>query len=694
MEQLTPETPPRHARGTMREIALRMAGRTRGAVALAGVLAIGAPAGSAAGSPGAGSGTPMAVTVCGVSHTDKDIDAKLEVLRSMGVTSIQTYVFWNKVEKTPGVMDWSEYDADVALYRRHGLRWVPFVITGPWYVTPEFVRRDPQMVMLRCLEHGRDSEIPSIWCGRLREHVRAYYQRFAEHFRPMGVLESVNIGVSGDYGEAIYSVFGNWPGEYHSHMGFWCADPLAEADFRRYARGLYPDGVGALNKAWRSSYASFDEVRPFPPAEARSERAWQEFLRWYRDAMTSHADFCLRTAREFLPGTDIYLCTGGDMAPAHGSDFSAQAKAAARYQAGMRITNEASSFPMNVRMTRMVDSSCRFYGAYFGHEPAALVTAPGMLGRLFNAFTSGARQLFMYSSSELLSEQAGRQAPGEGGRFNLLYRDLLRTTRPTVDVALYYPGSVAGETPADREDFSELASQVRRFVDYDFIDDRLIQDGALKGKTILIMASAKVVDAATTARVRQWVDAGGIAFILDSRAADWDGRTDAFDALAGLTAKSDEVQGITELLVDRPKALPSIAELKDVYVTRGFTELRGDCEPLLAMSYDPKAKVAWRRKSGAGEVFAFFGPMDLRQREESWMVSQRLPLRFIKDGLSACVAEGILKGPPATLNLSAQEVYEVQTDSGLWVLNMGAEAGRIDIGGAATQVPPLSISRH
>src|ERR1019366_5517225 len=173
MEQLTPETPPRHARGTMREIALRMAGRTRGAVALAGVLAIGAPAGSAAGSPGAGSGTPMAVTVCGVSHTDKDIDAKLEVLRSMGVTSIQTYVFWNKVEKTPGVMDWSEYDADVALYRRHGLRWVPFVITGPWYVTPEFVRRDPQMVMLRCLEHGRDSEIPSIWCGRLREHVRA-----------------------------------------------------------------------------------------------------------------------------------------------------------------------------------------------------------------------------------------------------------------------------------------------------------------------------------------------------------------------------------------------------------------------------------------------------------------------------------------------------------------------------------------
>jgi hypothetical protein len=86
---------------------------------------------------------PMEITVCTISHTDKGADEKLDLLKQMGVTSIQTYIFWNKVEKERGVMDWSEYDADVALFKQHGLKWVPFVIAGPWYVTPEFVRRDP-----------------------------------------------------------------------------------------------------------------------------------------------------------------------------------------------------------------------------------------------------------------------------------------------------------------------------------------------------------------------------------------------------------------------------------------------------------------------------------------------------------------------------------------------------------------------
>ena len=39
------------------------------------------------------------------------------------------------------------------------------------------------------------------------------------------------------------------------------------------------------------------------------------------------------------------------MAPEHGSDFSAQAKLAAKYGAGIRITNESSSFAHNFRLT-------------------------------------------------------------------------------------------------------------------------------------------------------------------------------------------------------------------------------------------------------------------------------------------------------------------------------------------------------
>ncbi len=639
----------------------------------------------------------MDVTVClevSAKHDVRQIDEKLEVLKRMGVTSIETIIFWNQIEKTPGVLDWSDYDAEVARYKEHGLKWVPFVIAGPWWTTPEFVRQDPQVVKLRCLEHDRDSAIPSIWAPRIREYVRTYLKRFAEHYRPTGVLESIDLGISGDYGEAIYSVFGSWPGEYHSHQGYWCGDALAVADFRRAMRELYPDGVAALNRSWGSHYASFDDVRPFLPARAPSERAWQEFLRWYRGAMVSYADFWMKTAREAFPETDLYLCTGGDMAPEHGSDFSAQAKVAARYGGGVRITNEASSFPMNVRMTRLVDSAGRFYGAYLGHEPAAFVTPEGMLGRLFNAVTSGARQLFFYYNTPVVvAEKDGRLVPGEGGRYYETYRDLMKTARPVIETAVYFPNPAAGETRHARQDFSDLADQIRRFVDYDFVDDRLIHDGALSGKSVLIVAGVEVIDTATTARIEQWVRDGGIVFLLDRRLTDWDGRTSAFDALVGLTPQTDEVEGLSELLVEQPRALPSIAALSGIYVTRGFTALQADCEPLLAMQYAPKVKVAWRRRLGAGAVYAYFGPMDLMQIEQNWMgmVAQKLPLRFIRDSIQTGVAEGIVKKEPPTLNLSVPDLYKVQTDAGLWILNMGNESRKIEVAGQPVEVPARSI---
>ena len=671
---------------------MRILGRNLGVnsaviMLVAGVF--GLPAAAAPEKPG----RPLEVTVCSITRTDKDAEAKLDLLKSLGVTSIQTYIYWNKVEKTPGVMDWSDYDADAALFRKHGLRWVPFIIAGPWYVTPEFVRADPQMVMLRCLEHGRDSAIPSIWCERLRFYVRDYLRKFAEHYRPMDVLESVNLGISGDYGEAIYSVLGNWPGEYHSHGGYWCGDPLAMADFRKAMGALYPGGIDALNRAWGTHHAAPEDLAPFLPEKAPSERAWQEELRWYRDSMTAHADFWMKTAREFFPDTEIYLCTGGDMAPDHGSDFIAQARVAAQYRGGIRITNESSSFPMNVRLTRMVDAACRFYGAYFGHEPASAVTPAGMLGRLFNAVTAGARQVFLYNTPELMGEAEGKPVLGEGGKFHREYAAFQKTAVPIVDVALYHPLPSSRESWPARQEFSDMAAQIRRFVDYDFLDDRLILDGALAGKSMLILAGAGVLDAAVTARIGRWVNDGGVLFVLGCRPADWDGSQAAFDALVGFTPETDEIQGITEMVVEKPKVLPSIAALSGVFLTRAYTGLAADIRPQLSMRYAPKGKGAWRRKAGKGEVWAYYGPMDMRQLEQDWVVAQNVPLRFLQDGIRASVGAGILKKEPATLNLTMADLFLVETTDGLWALNMGSAARSLPGPAGEAAIPPLSIRR-
>lgn len=636
---------------------------------------------------------PMEVTVCSISHTDKDAEERLELFKQMGVTSIQTYVFWNKVEKEPGILDWSEYDADASLFKKHGIKWVPFIIAGPWYVTPEFVRRDPQIVMLRCLEHGRDSAIPSIWCLRLRDYVRGYLQKFAEHYLSMDVLESINLGISGDYGEAIYSVLGNWPGEYHSHGGYWCGDPLAAADFRRAMRELYREDLQALNSAWKSRYSSFEEITPFLPQQAPSERAWQELLRWYRDSMTTFAEFWMSAAREFFPNTEIYLCTGGDMSPEHGSDFSAQAKIAAKYGGGIRITNESSSFPHNVRLTRLVGSACRFYGAYFGHEPASAVTPVGMLGRLFNAVASGARQLFLYHTPELIGLKEGKPVIGEGGRHHVFYGELQKTTTPVIDVGLFFPTPTSREAVREREAFGDLAADIRRFVDYDFLDDRLVQEGALEGKAVLVLAGVSILESRTLAAIQAWVENGGVLFALSCRPSDWDGDPRAFDRLVGLTAGSDEIQGITELAVDAAKRLPSIATLQSVFVTRAFTALSGDAEPLISMRYAAKGKVAWTRRLGKGRVYAYFGPMDLRPKEESWMVAHNLPMRFLRDGIQDCIGEGVLKKIPLSLNLAARGVFLVETADGILALNMNSDSRKVDYPGGSFEIPGTSILR-
>jgi hypothetical protein len=637
---------------------------------------------------------PMEITVCSVSHRDANADEKLDLLKQMGVTSIQTYIFWNKVETERGVMDWSEYDADAALFKRHGLKWVPFIIAGPWYVTPEFVRSDPEIVMLRCLEHGRDSAIPSLWSPRLRDYVREYLSRFASHYLPQNVLESINLGITGDYGEAIYSVIGNWPGEYHSHAGFWCGDSLAALDFRRAMKELYAGDIATLNQAWKACYESFDGLSPFLPSEARSLRARLELLRWYRDSMTGFAEFWLSAAREFFPGTEIYLCTGGDMSPEHGSDFSAQAKVAAKYGAGIRITNEASSFPQNFALTRLVGSAGRFYGAYFGHEPASAVTPVGMLGRLFNAATSGARQLFLYNTPELITGQEGKPAVGDGGLYHLKYKDWQKTAAPIIEVGLLYPTSSSTHVFKEYGTFRDLAAEVRRVLDFDFVDERMMQDGGPKNMTILIVIGADVLEDFTIQRIAAWVSGGGVLFVLGSRPTDWDSRTTTFDGLVGLTPESDEIQGITELVVDVPQRLPSLASLPTTFITRAFTAVASGVRPLLSMRYAKTGKVAWQRDFGRGRVYAYFGPLDLKQEEESWMVARNLPFLFFKDGIADAVQDGKLRKSPATLNLDIRDVYLVETRDALVVLNMGEETRKIPYPGGVLEVPGRSLVKR
>ena len=85
-------------------------------------------------------------------------DADGERVRGLGFTSVELYVTWETVENQgEGVFDFSFWDKQVDVLRRHGLRWVPFLIAGPAYSLPDWYRRNDDFARTR-LPRARPAE--------------------------------------------------------------------------------------------------------------------------------------------------------------------------------------------------------------------------------------------------------------------------------------------------------------------------------------------------------------------------------------------------------------------------------------------------------------------------------------------------------------------------------------------------------
>ncbi len=450
-------------------------------------------------------------------------EAQAVMFRSLGVTSVESYVTWESVErKGKGEWDWSDWDHQVKLLQKYGLKWVPFLILSPAYSTPDWFRASEDHVPCRCLEHGTDSKIESLWNPYLKPYIRRFLEAFAERYGKTGVIESVLLGIQGDYGEAIYSVSGGgWtfqvPGEYHNHLGFWCGDDYARADFRKYAAGKYKT-IGALNKAWHTSCASFGEVDyPFnSEAEIKAYRAniftspdtrrrYLDFTDWYRGSMTDLSEWWIKTTREvFGKQTDIYLCTGGHSAAELGGHFADQCRVAAKYGAGVRITNETSDYARNMTVTRWVASAGKFYGALFGFEPAGKEDFFGIPARIYNATASGADQLHDYNTNVIGAENTMDQ---QRKHFKYLFH-----TKPVVPVALWYPDV---QMVMEWDDFMKKAERLREYFDYDFVDESMALRGALGRNKVLVIAHGYIMETAVAKKLAEWAKQGGRIIVVD-----------------------------------------------------------------------------------------------------------------------------------------------------------------------------------
>jgi hypothetical protein len=620
-----------------------------------------------------------------------DTDHTLQLYRELGATSVQLYIDWKEVEPSLGHYDWSAYDRDAEALAAHGLKLGPFVICGSWYVTPQYVRDEPGMVMYRCVEHDRDTAMPSLWCPNIRPHIERFLRALADHFGPADTLGFVLLGPSGDYGEALYPIVGNGPGAYHDHPGHWCNDTLAVADFRRWLTKYYHDSVEALNESWWSDYASFEEVRPFTRAHAPSEKAYIEQIRWYRDSMTEFCDFWLATAQAAFRNVPVYLCTGGLMLPEHGSDFSAQTRVAEKYDAGIRVTNEASDYASNFMLTRLVNSAARGYGTLASHEPASIVTPKGVVGRVFNAVASGCAQLFSYPGAYI--EDIKITAGGEV--FKRL-RSMLRDRKPIVPVAVFYPDTdrvLRGDVPFDR-----LHVALRGLVDFDLVDENMIADGLLDQYSYLLVAATERMNATTIEDIAAWVEDGGVLLNVNSVVADLDENSDAWRYLIGFSLDTERNYGVIEQEVLRADLLPRYHPLMPLWTTACYGPLSSDCTALVGVQggwYPAIAdygRVAWSRNQRDGIAVSYFGLIDPRSGHGGWAASDAAALTFLADVFEHAHELGFPGQAPSTLRPELDGIYLTQFSDGLLVLNFTDKTVNTRVHGYAVTLEANSIT--
>lgn len=430
----------------------------------------------------------------------------------LGFNAIEMYVRWNVIEpQREGEFDFNYYDALAAELQRYGLKWFPLLIIGSAYALPQWFLDSGENSGFVCLEHDIANDIQSIWGPNQRRHVTRVLQAFGSHYEPMKTLSGVRLGPSGNYGESQYPAGGNWPVKgrnMHIHIGLWCADEYARTNLRETLRAKYGE-VTKLNSAWSTTYMDFSGINPQFPEAIASMRHRADQAQWYSDSMSNWCEWWGIEARQAMPNTPIYQSAGGWGFHEAGTDYSAQAKSMTLIGGGIRLTNETDSYEQNFYATRLAATAARLYGVPLGYEPASSHTARGVVGRIFNTIATNGDHLFTYHSNLFYHPMAIDKW--------IEYLPLLdRCAEPLVEVAVYYP-----ETFNQLDDsafrhlyasgFNSRAAAVRRVIDVDYLDDRLIRDGFLDRYKALVFVWGDVIEADVQQRIDKWIRRGGTA---------------------------------------------------------------------------------------------------------------------------------------------------------------------------------------
>ncbi len=491
-------------------------------------------------------------------------DSVYEEVKKYGITSLQSYVYWSMIEPVKGCLDFSAYDEVVKKIIAHKLKWVPFIILGPNYSIPEWFSDSSQSVFAKCLEHGQECDIQSIWNPFLPEYIEKFIRMIAERYDQNEVIESVLIGISGVWGEAIYPSSDGINRQGHKHSGWWCNDQYARQDFVNYCTQKYVI-LDNLNKDWGTAYASWDnidwpikkinlhqdllykvfrkiwhELFALDQPVTRNLEQWYEnrllnrdlkdisgrnhyltFVRWYMQTMTAYARKWLILTKQFFPGKPVYLVTGGYGDVITGADFAGQAKLAGELNAGVRITNLGSNYAESFSNKSLLSTAAKHYHAAIETEETIETAPDEVVMRVFDYASGDIEGLYFKT---LFGIDYGTRVSCTGKSNNCIplgrpsevaknlannYPYLVNGSR-RVEAALLVSADSAALEPGSLNLNLALASNLRSSIDLDIIDDTLVQDNILDDYRFIFSYSHPYGHSLTQDLVLDWVKSGGI----------------------------------------------------------------------------------------------------------------------------------------------------------------------------------------
>jgi hypothetical protein len=613
------------------------------------------------------------IVICGVPFgTPAEKDA-LRQVKDGGFTAVQIYTYWREFEPTgEGQWNWDLYDRQVRLIQEAGLQYVPFLLMGPRYAAPPWWMADPRHVGLRCLEHDKPCPVESVWNPAFYDQVRRVTQAFADHYLPWGVIESVQPGIGGDYGEALFPALGNWPGAYHTHRGWWCSGPDARASFRDYLKQQYGT-LEALNRAWRSRFRTYRTVEPFLPAQACSRTALFDQASWYRDSITRYAEFWMQQCRQVFPGLPVYLCTGGaDDELTSGALFADQAKVAAKHGGGLRLTNEGNKFTYNFPLTAPTHAACVFYGAYFGLEPVGPMTPQGVLTRTFGSAAFGNRQVFHYYGN--LFDKDNRPIPAaESVR---KYASLIGPRPADKGIAFFWPVDQATLHGSLGADVPTALNHIRRQFPTSPVSEQMILDGALAGFRCMVMVGALTARAEVLRRIARWVRHDGGLLLAVSLCRDLELQpVPEFEALFGITADSEEAWGHHGENIHAPAGFSELAKIPSFHSEKGWLGLADDVEKIACAppgnsgasgpvpgvtDVHPVSALFRRTLEGGGQAIFYGGFVNFQHDPQALFTDSGVSIALLND---VCAQSGV-----PSLGTQDGEVARARVDGKLLIL--------------------------